>query len=79
MISTVPSERDPETGQFVEEYPPSAFIEAVGDLEPATTSSVAEEVGCSYDLAYRRLKELEQSNEVVGMEVGNTFLWSVTG
>lgn len=75
----MPGDRDKDTGQFTEQFPVSAFVVAVEELEPTTTSSVAEEVGCSYDLAYRRLKELEEAGEVVAMEVGNTFLWSAPG
>lgn len=55
-----------------------AFLEAVNDLEQATTSKVAEEVGCSYDLAYRRLKELEGNGDVEAVTVGNAYLWSLS-
>ena len=52
----MPTERDEDSGQFREQYPRELFLDGVGELEVATTANVAEYVGCSYDLAYRRLK-----------------------
>lgn len=72
----MPSDRDEETGQYTEEFPLSAFLEAVRKLDVATTNTVADAVGCSYDLAYRRLKELEDAGELEVTKVGNAFLWS---
>lgn len=72
----MPADRDAETGQFTQEFPIETFVEAVNDLDQPTTSRVAEAVGCSYDLAYRRLKELEESGKITAVEVGNAFLWS---
>lgn len=72
----MPSDRDEETGQFTEEFPLSAFLDAARSLDPATTATVADTVGCSYDLAYRRLKELEAAGDLEVTKVGNAFLWS---
>lgn len=71
-------DRDEETGQFTQEFPLSAFLDAVNELDPATTTNVADEIGCSYDLAYRRLKELEDDGDVRATRVGNTFIWTTT-
>lgn len=70
-------ERNDETGQYTEEYSHESFLEAVSELDPATTSRVAEMVGCSYDLAYRRLRDLHQNGAVTRTEVGGSFVWAV--
>lgn len=67
-------ERDDE-GKFQETYPDSAFVEAVRTLEVASTQNVADKVGCSYDLAYRRLKEMEEQEMVESQDVGSAFVW----
>lgn len=67
-------ERDDE-GKFQETYPDSAFVKAVRALDVASTQNVADEVGCSYDLAYRRLKELEEEGNVESQDVGSAFVW----
>ena len=71
----MPPDRDEETGRFSKEYPEEVFLRAVSELEMATTSKVAERVGCSYDLAYRRLLELEESGDVGKKEAGSSFIW----
>ena len=74
---SVPTDRDDESGRFREEYPTEAFLSAVTDLDVATTSNVADEVGCSYDLAYRRLNELADKNEIEKSTVGGSFVWKI--
>ena len=69
------SNRDGETGRFTEQFPEQLFVDAVADVRNATTARVASEVGCSYDLAYRRLNELADAGAVVRVEVGGTFVW----
>ena len=69
-------ERDDDSGKFTDQYPREEFIEAVGELEIATTKKVAEYVGCSYDLAYRRLHEFEEEGELTKTDAGGVFLWS---
>lgn len=69
------SDRDEETGRYTQEFPIERFKEALESRERTTTSMVAEDVGCSYTLAYRRLKELESEGEVDSMKVGDTYLW----
>lgn len=72
----MPPERDEDTGEFTDQYPRQEFIEAVEGLDMATTSRVAEYVGCSYDLAYRRLHEFEESGEITKVDAGGLFIWS---
>ena len=67
-------DRDDE-GKYTEEYPDSQFIQAVESLPVASTQNVAEEVGCSYDLAYRRLAELFGQGELNREEVGGSFVY----
>jgi hypothetical protein len=68
-------ERDDFSGRYTREFPLSDFIEAVEKLGLAATQDVADEVECSYDLAYRRLKELQHEGKVEGKKIGNTYHW----
>lgn len=65
-----------DQGKYNEQYSDEAFLNAVEDLDVASTSSVAEEVGCSYDLAYRRLQTLEEDNQIRSTKVGGSFVWT---
>jgi hypothetical protein len=67
-------ERDKE-GKYSETYSDSDFLNAVNKRPVASTRLVAEEVGCSYDLAYRRLGELLEDGELKREEVGNSFVY----
>ena len=70
------ADRDEESGKFTEKYSREAFLQAVDKLDNATTARVADDVGCSYDLAYRRLKQLEEDGEVSQTKIGSSFIWS---
>lgn len=72
---TVAQDRDEESGKFTEQYPKEAFLAAVESLDNATTTKIAEEVGCSYDLAYRRLTSLSDTGEIRHTRVGSSFVW----
>ena len=75
---TMPRTRDEESGKYVENYPRERFTEAIQEHGGmASTSEVAEYVGCSYDLAYKRLRSFENSGEVESRKVANARLWSV--
>lgn len=69
-------ERDNRSGRYTTEFDPEAFVEAVRELGLASTHDVADEVDCSYDLAYRRLKDLADEGYVEGNKVGNTYHWT---
>jgi DNA-binding transcriptional regulator YhcF (GntR family) len=69
-------DRDDE-GKFNREYPDEDFISAVQTLPVASTQNVADEVGCSYDLAYRRLQNLEEVGKVEQEAVGGSFVWMI--
>jgi len=66
-----------ESGRFEEDYSDEVFIEAVESLPVASTSNVAEAVGCSYDLAYRRLNTLYEEGRIQREEVGQAFVFYV--
>jgi hypothetical protein len=71
----VADERDTSTGQYNEQYSRDAFLTAITTTDPPTTSNIADTVGCSYDLAYRRLTALADTDEITKTDVGGTFLW----
>ena len=76
MVDDTPYfEQDEETGQITQEYPDSAFIKAVAEHSPASTSEVGEAVGCSSDNAYRRLKALEEDGKMKSKMAGNSLIW----
>lgn len=68
-------ERDDFSGRFTRTFSLSDFVDAVEKVDIASTQHVADEVGCSYDLAYRRLKELEEENKIKVKKIGNTYRW----
>ena len=71
----MPGNRDDKTGKYTKQFPDEAFLNAVSALDTPTTTNVANHVGCSYDLAYRRLHEYFEAGKIGRVEVGNTFLW----
>lgn len=60
------------------EYPLSSFVEAIeAEDGMASTTDVADYVGCSYELAYKRLHELADADRVSRTEIGNSHAWMV--
>ena len=71
-------DRDDETGRYTAEYPSELFVTAIRDLGGnGGTQEIADEVGCLYDTAYKKLRALEDSGEVTSRKVGNARLWMV--
>ena len=68
-------EQDEETGKISQQYSDEQFIEVVKNSAPASTSEVAEGVGCSSDNAYRRLKSLEEAGKIDSKMAGNSLIW----
>ncbi|TKX45167.1 transcriptional regulator [Halorubrum sp. ARQ200] len=66
-----------EEGKFNQQYSDEEFLSAIGSLSIASTQSVADEVGCSYDLAYRRLHDLKNKEKIDYEVVGQAFIWSI--
>ncbi|WP_424008078.1 transcriptional regulator [Haloferax denitrificans] len=74
-VPFVTADRDDESGQFTEQYSEEEFLKAVRNIDHATTAKIAEEVECSYDLAYRRLNVLADNGKIKRIEVGSSFIW----
>lgn len=69
-------ERDEESGQFVPTFTDEEFVTAAEG--GATTSDVAERVGCDYQTAYSRLTELRDRGRVSSRDVGGSLLWTTS-
>lgn len=70
--------RDADTGQYSEKYPPEMFVDAIRADGGATgTQDVADTVGCSYETAYKKLHKLADDGAIVRRKVGNVNLWVV--
>lgn len=67
--------RDDESGKFAPEFSDEDFLTALRDRGGATTSDVADDVGCKYRTAYSRLNRLVDDGRVERREIGNSFLW----
>lgn len=74
--SDMNDERNGETGRFAAKYPRSDFIEAIraGD-GGATTTEIAEYVGCPQTTAYDRLTAMQENGDVTKRSVGASVLW----
>jgi phage antirepressor YoqD-like protein len=71
-------DRDPDSGRYVEEYPRAAFVDAIREAGGSTgTREVADAVGCAYETAYKKLRAMEDADELTHRKVGNTRLWEV--
>jgi len=68
-------ERDDNTGKYTTQYHPDDFLDALAQEDFLSTSDVAEAVGCTQNLAYRRLKELEDEGDVKSKKIGRTLAW----
>ena len=74
----MPRTRDDESGKYTQTYPREDFIEAIEDSGGmASTTDVSDHIGCSYDLAYKRLKEFEDDGEIESRKVANARLWMI--
>lgn len=68
--------RDSESGKYTETYPPEAVIEAIHNAGGmASTTDVADDLGSSYETAYKKLRALEESGDVQSRKVANARLW----
>lgn len=71
-------DRDPDSGRYVEEYPRAAFVDAIREVGgSAGTQEVADAVGCAYETAYKKLRAMEDADELTHRKVGNARLWEV--
>ena len=71
-------DRDDHSGKYTTTYTDDDFLRVVKELGPQIgTQAVADEVGCTRDTAYRRLRELENKGKIVSRKVGMARLWSM--
>ena len=76
----MPYDEHDESGRFKRRYTGEQVIGVLEDSGgAASTSEVADTLGCSRRLALLRLRELEDDGRVSAREVGNTYLWTYTG
>lgn len=68
-------DRDEYSGRFTPEYSDDEFVQAVKQLESCSTSDVAEYLGCSSNLAYRRLTELDNDGRISSENVAGNYRW----
>jgi predicted transcriptional regulator len=68
-----------ESGKIEQKYSDQDFLDAVKQLQPASTSEVAEAVGCSRRNADVRLKRLEEDRLVDSKMAGNSLIWFPAG
>jgi uncharacterized membrane protein len=78
-MEIVTPERDQASGKYAPTYTDAEFVEALRALGgEATSSEVADELGCVRDSAYRRLSRLAGEETVSKRRAGRTILWSLT-
>ncbi|ELY68861.1 winged helix-turn-helix domain-containing protein [Natrinema versiforme] len=70
--------RDDETQRFNDEYTDDDFLNAVRECPVASTTEIAERLGCNQSTAYRRLTKLEDDDEVMSESLSaNARVWYV--
>jgi len=70
------ADRDAESGKYTEKYPADEYLDALEAVDGmAGTQDVADYVGCSYEAAYKKLRQLEDSGVVSSQKVANARVW----
>lgn len=76
--------RDDESGQYTDRYPPKDFIEALeAEGGRAGTMDIARRVAPQYDrdpelfydTTYKKLRRLSKDGEIESDDIGNSKLW----
>lgn len=70
-------ERNDASGQFVAKYRDEAFTEALRKQGETGTREVAHTVGCDYDTARLRLRQLAEDGTVQRRQVSGVTLYSL--
>lgn len=71
-------DREEESGRWRPQFSDEDVLRAVKDADGlATSGDVHRALGCSYDTARRRLKELVEAGELETMEVAGTNVYSL--
>lgn len=77
LRADMPRQQDSESGKFTQQFTDEDFLNALDELGQATSSDVADAVGCSDKYAYVRLRELENDGHVISRDVGAAKLWEL--
>jgi predicted transcriptional regulator len=64
-----------ESGKFTEVVSDDEIITFLQETEGASTAEVADHFEYERPTAYRRLKDLEDNDQVESREIGNSLLW----
>lgn len=71
-------ERDDETGEFVDKYPPRQLLTAIQDRGGrAATSEIADQLDANRNSIYKKLQTMEQEGEVSSDMAGGIRIWSI--
>lgn len=71
-------DRDEYSGRFTQEYTDEDFVRAVEELESCSTTEIADHLGCSSDLAYRRLTGIASEGRIDSEKVAGNYRWFST-
>ena len=70
--------RDDETGRFSDKYPREDVIEAIRELSgTAATSEVADYLEADRNTVYKKLRIMEDRDEITSRKAGGIRVWSV--
>jgi GTP-sensing pleiotropic transcriptional regulator CodY len=68
-----------EKGRYREQYPSEVFIEALeAEGGQASTSAVADRVGCTQSNAYQKLSSMADGGLIEKRQFGRTVAWTVS-
>ena len=74
----MPRQRN-KKGQVVESYPTENVLDVLAEIGPAGTREVSDELGSSYETAYKKLRALEDDGRITSRKVANARLWVANG
>lgn len=76
----MPRKRDDESGRYTDAYTDADFLDAVRrESGMASTTEVADRVGCTRRTALNRLEGLAEAGQVERRDVGDAALWILGG
>ncbi|RJT03905.1 ArsR family transcriptional regulator [Halococcus sp. IIIV-5B] len=65
-------------GKQSHRYSEEDILSAIREADPATTTNVGNELGCSRQAADFRLRRLSEEEIVDSQKIGNSLIWSVS-
>ena len=71
------ADRDAETGKYQASHEGHEFVKAVAREDMATTSDVADRVGCAHRTALMYLNDLEDAGRLESKMAGRAKVWSL--